>query len=161
MVSHDGYPIVLTADRTLMSEYGGGIFLGFSACVPKGLIPDWLYFSLFCPSVDVDKDGSPVVAPCGTRKVEAALIEYGFKEEDVFVAHPEYLHRLWDPRLRFLGITENDPLGIGPATSTFTQIFGGEAYMTLKFRELLNHPAIKRFKPRIVVGGLGNLRTLA
>lgn len=48
-VSREGVPIVLTADRTLMSEYGGGIFLGFSACVPKGLIPDRLYFSLFCP----------------------------------------------------------------------------------------------------------------
>lgn len=40
-----GYKIVLTADRTLMSEYGGRVvFLGFSACVPKGLIPDWLYY---------------------------------------------------------------------------------------------------------------------
>jgi hypothetical protein len=28
-----GFKVVLTADRTLMSEYSGGIFLGFSACV--------------------------------------------------------------------------------------------------------------------------------
>ena len=47
MENHNaGFKIVLTADRTLMSEYSGGIFLGFSACVPKGLIPDKLYFSL-------------------------------------------------------------------------------------------------------------------
>jgi hypothetical protein len=32
-----GYKIVLTADRTLMSEYAGGIFLGFSTCVPQSL----------------------------------------------------------------------------------------------------------------------------
>ena len=41
----NGYPIVLTAGRTLMSEYSGGIFLGFSACVPKGTVPDSVYFS--------------------------------------------------------------------------------------------------------------------
>jgi len=156
MAVSPGYPIVLTADRTLMSEYGGGIFLGFSACVPKGLIPDRLYFSLFCPSVDVDKDGSVEAAPCGTRKIEAALLDHGFSTEDVIVAHPEHLEKAVGPRTKALGITENDPLGIGPATSTFTEIFSGEAYMAIKFRELLNHPVVKKFKPKIIVGGPGS-----
>jgi hypothetical protein len=75
----EGYKIVLTADRTLMSEYLGGIFLGFSACAPKGLVPDWLYFSMLCPFVPVNEDGSVKYAPCGTRKVEAALLNHGFK----------------------------------------------------------------------------------
>jgi len=52
------YKIVLTTDRILMSEYHGGLFLGFSACLPNGLISDRLYFSLLCPSVEVNKDGS-------------------------------------------------------------------------------------------------------
>jgi len=151
---HD-YPIVLTADRTLMSEYGGAIFLGFSACVPKGLIPDRLYFSLLCPPIDVNDDGSVEVAPCGTRKVEATLLDHGVRREDIIVAHPEYLDRVIGPRTRAVGITENDPLGIGPATSTFTQIFGGEAYMAIKFREILSHPAMKSFRPKIIVGGPG------
>ncbi len=150
-----GYKIVLTADRTLMSEYRGGIFLGFSACVPKGLIPDWLYFTMFCPSVPVNWDGSVKYAPCGTRKIEAALLDYGFKRKDVIVAHPEYLHKVVGSRTKVIGITENDPLGVGPATSTFKQIFDGEAYMNIKFRELLHHPAIKKYRPRIIVGGPG------
>lgn len=150
-----GYQIVLTADRTLMSEYNGGIFLGFSACVPRGLIPDTLYFSLFCPSVKVNPDGSPEVAPCGTRKTEAALLSNGFRREDVIVAHPDHLGKVIGPNTRVLGVTENDPLGMGPATSTFTQLFGGEAYMTVKFKEILNHPAVKRYKPKIIVGGAG------
>jgi len=79
--SRDGVPIVLTADRTLMSEYGGGIFMGFSACVPKGLIPDRLYFSLFCPPVKVNEDGS----------FEATLLDHGFRREDVIAAHPQHL----------------------------------------------------------------------
>jgi len=150
-----GYPIVLTADRTLMSEYGGAIFLGFSACVPRGLIPDSLYFRLFCPPVEADEDGKAIVAPNGTRKIEAALLDYGFKREDVVVAHPEHLHKVIGPETKALGITENDPLGIGPATTTFTEIFGGEAYMAIKFREILNHPSVKKYKPKIIVGGPG------
>jgi radical SAM superfamily enzyme YgiQ (UPF0313 family) len=151
----DGVPIVLTADRTLMSEYGGGIFMGFSACVPKGLIPDRLYFSLFCPPVKVNEDGSVEVAPCGTRKVEATLLDHGFRREDVIVAHPEHLDKVVGPCTKVLGVTENDPLGIGPATSTFTGIFGGEAYMAIKFRDLLNDPSVKKFKPKVIVGGPG------
>jgi len=151
----EGYKIVLTADRTLMSEYNGGIFLGFSACVPRGLIPDPLYFSLFCPSAEVNEDGSVKYAPCGTRKIEAALLNHGFKREDVIVAHPEHLEKVVGSNTNVIGVTENDPLGMGPATSTFTQLFGGEAYMAVKFKELLNNPAIQRYKPKIVVGGAG------
>jgi len=155
MRSSHGYPIVLTADRTLMSEYGGAIFLGFSACAPKGLVPDWLYFSLLCPPIDVNEDGSVEVAPNGTRKVEATLLNHGFSREDVIVAHPEHLDKVIGPKTKAVGITENDPLGIGPATSTFTQIFGGEAYTSIKFRELVSHPAIEKFEPKILVGGPG------
>jgi len=155
MSRSSGFPVVLTADRTLMSEYGGGIFLGFSACVPRGLIPDWLYFSFLCPSVETNSDGSVKYAPYGTRKIEAALLNNGFKKEDVIVAHPEHLEKVIGPKTRVVGITENDPLGIGPATSTFTQLFGGEAYMAMKFRELLSHPYIRRYRPKIIVGGPG------
>ena len=152
---NEGYKVVLTADRTLMSEYKGGIFLGFSACVPKGLIPNWLYFSMFCPSVPVNEDGSVKYAPCGTRKIEAALLDHGFKRKDVIVAHPEHLDKVVGSRTKVIGITETDPLGIGPATSTFTQLFDGEAYMNIKFRELMSHSAIRRYRPRIIVGGPG------
>jgi len=150
-----GYPIVLTADRTLMSEYGGALFLGFSACVPRGLVPDRVYFRIFCPPVKANDDGSAFVAPNGTRKIEAALLDYGFKRKDVIVAHPERLDKVVGSETKVLGITENDPLGMGPATTTFTEIFGGEAYMAIKFRELLNHPAVRKYRPKIIVGGAG------
>lgn len=151
----DGYKIVLTADRTLMSEYNGHIFLGFSACVPKGIIPDRMYFSLFCPSVEINREGLVKYAPCGTRRIEASLLKYGFRREDIAVAHPDHLSKVVGPKTKVIGITENDPLGIGPATSTFTQLFNGEAYMAVKFRGLLNNRSIRMFKPKIIVGGQG------
>ncbi|MEM2925570.1 MAG: radical SAM protein [Methanocellales archaeon] len=150
-----GYKIVLTADRTLMSEYSDKIFLGFSACIPKGLILDQIYFSLLCPSVKVNDDGSVKHAPYGTRKIEAALLNSGFKREDIVVAHPDCLEKVVGSNTKVIGITENDPLGIGPATSTFTQLFGKQAYMALKFKELLNNKAIQIHRPKIIVGGPG------
>ncbi|MCS4541256.1 MAG: B12-binding domain-containing radical SAM protein [Euryarchaeota archaeon] len=151
---NSGYKIVLTADRTLMSTYRGGIFLGFSACFPRGHIPDWLYYWIFCPSVP-EKDGKPLLAPYSLRKIEAALLDYGFKEEELVVTHPERLHEAVGSDTKVVGISEMDPLGIGPASSTFTNIFGGETQMAFKFKELLNHPAIRRFRPKIIVGGPG------
>ena len=98
----------------------------------------------------MNADGSVEIAPCGTCKVESALLMQGFAREDVIVAHPDYLEKVIGPATRVLGITENDPLGIGPATSTFHQILGGEPQMKLKFQELLNDPIVLKFKPKIV-----------
>ncbi len=78
-----------------------------------------------------------------------------FKREDIIVAHPEHLEKVIGSNTKVLGITENDPLGIGPATSTFTQLLGGEAYMAVKFKELLNNKAIQIHKPKLIVGGPG------
>jgi len=63
MTFNEGYKIVLTADRTLMSEYGGGIFIGFAASTPRSILPDRLYFSLLCPPVNADDEGRVEVAP--------------------------------------------------------------------------------------------------
>ena len=35
--------IVLTADETMMSKYRWGIFVGFSTCMPRGIIPDGFF----------------------------------------------------------------------------------------------------------------------
>jgi len=142
--------IVLTADRSLMSEYGGGIFIGFAACAPR-LLDDWLYKLVLCPSVP-EENGIPKRAPCGLRKMEAALLEQGF---DVKVAHPEHLEKVIGPDTKAVGITTNDPLGLGPASSTFSSIAGKEPYSALFFRKLVMHPALKRSGLKVIVGGPG------
>jgi hypothetical protein len=55
----------------------------------------------------------------------------------VIVANPEHLDKVVSSKTRVIGITETDPFGLAPATSTFTQLFNGKAYMNIKFRELL------------------------
>ncbi|HEX7444837.1 MAG TPA: radical SAM protein, partial [Methanothrix sp.] len=83
-----GKRIVLTSDSTMMSSYHGGVMLGFAAIMPRAMLPDWIFQKFFCPSVSALEDGSAAIAPCGMRKVEAALLEAGFTREEVMVAHP-------------------------------------------------------------------------
>ncbi len=138
-----------------MSNYVGGMFLGFSSCVPAGFIPPYFYFKIFCPPVDVSREGAAVLAPYGTRKIEAALLEYGFDEKDVMVVSPEHLSRALGPDTKVVGITETDPMGIGPATTTFRGLFGGYPQMAWMFLQLLLRIRLSKYKPKIIVGGPG------
>jgi len=106
-------------------------------------------------------DGKCVFAPYATRKIEAALLDYGFSEDEVMVVHPEKIHEYVGPETRIIGITSNDPLGEGPATTTFSKPTGffrelGESYNAWKFRELVTNPYLKRWDAKIVVGGPGS-----
>jgi hypothetical protein len=67
--------IVLTSDRTLMSDYHSNEFLGFGTCAPSNFIPDWLYGFLFFPPLKSNK-GVSNAAPYGLRKAEA-IVEGG------------------------------------------------------------------------------------
>jgi radical SAM superfamily enzyme YgiQ (UPF0313 family) len=152
---NEGIPVVLTADRTLMSNYVGGMFLGFSSCVPAGFIPPYWYFKIFCPPVEVSKEGAALQAPYGIRKIEAALLNYGFNEKDLMVVSPDHLFQAIGSETKVIGITETDPLGIRPATTTFRGVFGGLPMMAAKFLEILYHLRLSKFKPKIIVGGPG------
>ena len=151
-----GYKIVLTCDRTMASNYHGNMFFGFSACLPRGKLPDWFYYPVFCPSGPSDEDGRLLYANYGTRKIEAALLAGGFHRHEVILAHPDHLDKVISKETKILGISANDPLGIGPATSTFVELWGGEGRMAVKLRELLNHPSVRKHKPVIVLGGPGS-----
>ncbi|MDZ7260780.1 MAG: B12-binding domain-containing radical SAM protein [candidate division KSB1 bacterium] len=149
------YKIVLTSDRTMASTYHGNMFFGFSACLPQGVLPDWFYYSVFCPSAPTDGNGALRYASCGLRKIEAALLRKGFSRDEVIVAHPDHLDKVISEETKVLSISANDPLGIGPATSTFVELWGGEGRMAVKLRELLGRRAIKKFRPKIFLGGPG------
>ena len=150
-----GFRIVLTCDRTMASNYHGNMFFGFSACLPQGKLPDWFYYPVFCPKADSDEDGRLIRANYGMRKVEASLLFGGFDRTEVIVAHPQRLDSVVSEETRILSISSNDPLGIGPATSTFVELWGGEGRMAVKLRELLANPTIVRHKPKIFLGGPG------
>ena len=78
--------IILTADRTLMSNYHHSEFLGFATSAPPNIVPDWLFEALFFPPIKT-RDGIPVEAPYRLRKIEAQLMKEGF---DVLTADPDH-----------------------------------------------------------------------
>jgi radical SAM superfamily enzyme YgiQ (UPF0313 family) len=131
-----GHPkIVLTADRTLMSQYRGVSLATFFGCAPaidphrskksiwyyllKDQVTPKVLFDFICNPVG-HTNGIANYAPYGLRKVEAALLRDGFKREDVVVAHPDHIEKFIGPETQVVGTYEMDPLGMGPVTMTFT-----------------------------------------
>jgi radical SAM superfamily enzyme YgiQ (UPF0313 family) len=145
--------IVLTADRTLMSNYHNNEFLGFGTCAPPNFIPEWIYSYLFFPPLKT-KGGHPNQAPYGLRKTEAQLLKEGFNVETV---SPKFLGK-YLKNAKVLGIHTMDPFGLGPASTTLASIFKKEPFLAKHFRNLLRSPAVQKAKQngvKIIVGGPG------
>ena len=145
--------VVLTADRTLLSGYNGHVFLGFAACAPQ-LLPNWLYTRIFCPPIE-EEDNRLKYAHCGQRKIEAALLAHGLREQDIAIVTPDKLHHVVNEETKVLGITTHDPLGLGPASSTFSDLMNKETYTALFFRKLMSHPLIHKYNLKVIAGGSG------
>lgn len=92
---------------------------------------------------------------CGSRKIEASLLNNGFKREDIVIAHPDHLDKVIGKKTKVLGITTHDPLGLGPASTTFSSLVGGEPYSSVFFRKLVNNPLLRKNQVKIIVGGPG------
>ncbi|KAF5413899.1 MAG: hypothetical protein C5S38_05315 [Candidatus Methanophagaceae archaeon] len=128
--------IVLTADETMMSRYRWGIFVGFSTCMPQGIVPDWFYFRVFAPPVP-RRNGRALYSDFGLRVIEASLAEM-LGAEEVAVVHPRDLTTVIGNRTEIIGITGHDFMGINPPTSEFVDMLDtGPPYNRVKFFELM------------------------
>ncbi|RQW78676.1 MAG: radical SAM protein [Methanothrix sp.] len=156
MAKNPGKKIVLTSDSTMMSSYHGGVMLGFAAIMPRAVLPQRILRSFFCPPVPAAGDGSAKIAPCGMRKVEAALLDAGFSRDEVMVAHPDHLEKAIGPETRIVGITHDDPMGKIAARELEDIIGRGPPHNRSSFLALVNHPLIREHRPRVVVGGNGS-----
>ena len=150
-----GYPIVLTADRSMMSNYRNNYLFGFITCGPVEHIPEFVFKRLLAPSVKVKGAGEVECAPYGLRKVEATLLQE-YKENEVTVAHPDYVENFIGENTKVVGISAMDPLGMGPVTSSF----GSNTltpYNRKKFRELMDRLKKNRYrhKYKVILGGSG------
>lgn len=151
-----GKRIVLTSDATMMSNYNGGVMLGFAAILPASMIHERIFKWLFCPPVEAGPDGSAFLAPCGMRKVEAALLEAGFPSDEVMVAHPDHLDKAIGPDTEIVGIGHDDPMGKIAVREIENVINRGAPYNRTKFLELVRHPLIREHRPKVVIGGNGS-----
>jgi len=147
-----GYEVVITSDRTMMSNHHGKEFLGFMATGPAIGMPEWLWMWLAAPKMRVDREGRPWEAPYGLRKVEAKLIDAGFKAA---IIDPDYLHKHLST-MKVLMIGHHDFFAYGPPSSEWWMMVGREPVNRVSFRKFMESPAVKEARRKgvkIIMGG--------
>ncbi|MCD6301381.1 MAG: B12-binding domain-containing radical SAM protein [Staphylothermus sp.] len=146
------YEVVLTTDRTMMSNHHGKEFLGFIATGPAIGIPEKLWLWIAAPKIKVDELGRPREAPYGLRKVEAKLIDEGFKAA---IIDPDHLDKHLDT-MKVLMIGHHDFFAYGPPSSEWWSLTGKEPINRISFKRLMESPVVRKAKERgvkIIVGG--------
>lgn len=152
-----GTRIVLTSSATEMSDYCDNPFVAFVAAFDRGPVPLWLLRKFLYPSVTSDGEGRAKFAPYGLRKVEAVLLENGFSSSEVAVVHPSSLDDFVGPETKVVGISAMDPTGMGYVSKTYSSLTGGGLSMNaVEFQALVKHPSIRKYKPKVIVGGYGS-----
>ena len=144
--------IVITSDRTMMTNHHGKEFLGFIATAPPVILPEFLWMYICCPKPRVDKFGRPLYAPYGLRKVEAALQDAGFNAQ---IIDPDYLGKYVDTA-KILMIGHHDFFAFGPPSSEWWLITKKEPINRRSFIKLMESNAVKVMKKKgvkVVVGG--------
>jgi len=154
--TNGGVKIVLTASAVEMSDFYNSQFFAFVGGFSKGPIPAWLPRKHLYPPAESNSDGTAKYASYGLRKVEAALLETGFKESDIAVVQPHQLNAFVGSKTKVVGVSTMDPLGMGYVSKTYSSLIGGgEPMNAIEFRALLKHPSFRKHKPTIIVGGAG------
>lgn len=140
--------IVLTADRTLMTEYNGLSPLGHFACLPDRMVPSFINRLLF-PKLRDD------LATYAIRRMESSLLDHGF---EVSILRPQEIKKIKKIKPDVVGISTVDPLTTKPHPWTLNNIFGGgKAVTEQEFYNLLC--TINKIKEKqnfkIIIGGPG------
>ncbi|MBD3230436.1 MAG: radical SAM protein [Candidatus Lokiarchaeota archaeon] len=157
MSKKKGTKIVLTASEIEMSDFKNNPFVAFMGGFPYRF-PVWTSKALYWPALDDKDDFTACFAPYGLRKVEGALLECGFKREDIAVVQYNNLKRFVGLNTKVVGISSMDPLGLAYVSQTYSAFLGfGEIPGTLhSFQKLLAHKVFKKNPNlKIVVGGAG------
>ncbi len=148
--------VVLTADRSLMSNFRGNYILGFLSCAPSSVVPGFVYNRIFAPPIEANPDGSARAAPMGLRRLESALLQDSrYVEGEVLVAHPHCIREVIGEDTEIIGVSVMDPLGKGPVTSSFTHNTEHTPMNAVEFQSLTNDINELVSDARVVVGGGG------
>ncbi|MEM2512633.1 MAG: radical SAM protein [Ignisphaera sp.] len=144
--------IVITSDRTMITNHHSKEFLGFVATAPPIALPEFLWMYICCPKPKVDEFGRPLEAPYGLRKIEAALQNAGFS---AYIIDPDYLEKYVNS-VKILMIGHHDYFAFGPPSSEWWLLTKKEPINRRSFIKLMESKAVGAMRKRgvkIVVGG--------
>ncbi len=127
------YDVILSTDRSLMTNHHGNEFLGFGTTMPL-ILPRRFIQWLFAPPMK-HRDGIVWEAPYGIRRVEAALLASGVKAA---VVDPDWVPKYLRGGAKVLVLRHHDWFGLNPPTSTWTALIkGAEPLNVVLFREFM------------------------
>ncbi|RLF14891.1 MAG: radical SAM protein [Thermoprotei archaeon] len=135
-----------------MTNHHGRVFLGFLTTSPAIGIPERLWMWICAPKPKVDKEGRPLEAPYGLRKIEAALLDAGFKAA---IIDPDYLDKHLKTAKALL-IGHHDFFAFCAPSNTWWAVTKKEPVNRKYFIKLMESKPVRQFKKRggkIVVGG--------
>jgi radical SAM superfamily enzyme YgiQ (UPF0313 family) len=147
-----GYDIIITTDRTMMTNHHKREFIGFMTTSPPIGMPESLWLWLSAPKPKVDAEGKPLEAPYGLRKIEAALLDAGFKAA---VIDPDHIEKHFDTA-KIIMIGHHDFFAYGPPSSEWWGITGNEPVNRRSFIRFMESPAMRKAVSQgkhIVIGG--------
>jgi len=155
MSARDGFPIVLTADRTLTAHYRL-LFDGMLAASQTTTAPPALFGRLLMPHNGSSGERAKF-APLGLRRIEAALLAGGFTPDEVAVVTEDQLGRAVGASTRVIGVSSGEPTGRGMNSSTMAAVAGGRIYPEAMFRRLMGkiRRANRDRGAKVVLGGPG------
>lgn len=146
---------VLAASSTEASEWNHSIWQQMlSATIPQKYSKTFFNEASFIN--ESWPDGRAKYVPNGLRMVETLLLR-DYAPEDVVVCYVDQLERFIGPETKVLAIHAHNPLGISYATDVYSKL-AGENLMPVnahEFIKIVTHPVVKKFNPKIVVGGPG------
>lgn len=150
------FPIVLTADRTLMSRYNV-LLDGMMAASQTTSMPAPVVKTVLMPRA-AHPHGQSLVAPLGLRRVEAMLAQAGLGEQ-LTVVDDAHLQHAIGPETKIIAISSGEPAGLGMSSSTMTGVIGGSIYPHAMFGQLLDKARRLRQEhcpeAKIILGGPG------
>ncbi len=156
--SRPKFDVIITTDRSMMSNYHGKEFLGFVTTGPLFVtvgpfkkLGEWLQMFIAAPRMRVDELGRPYQAPYGMRKIEAALLDAGI---NAAIIDPDYVHK-YIPGAKVLMLSHHDYFGLNPPSSTWSVIVGKEPLNAYLFRKFM-----LRIRPYVMEGKKRGLRVI-
>lgn len=146
------FDVVITTDRTMMTNHHRKEFIGFFTTAPPVGMPEWAWLWLSAPRPKVDKYGRPIEAPYGLRKVEAKLLDAGV---NAAIVDPDFLDRhLASAKVLMVG--HHDYFAMNSPSVEWWAITGKEPVNSRSFKRLMRRPSLRRAKERglkIIAGG--------
>jgi radical SAM superfamily enzyme YgiQ (UPF0313 family) len=147
--------IVLTASSSEASEWQHSIWQQMLAAgLPAKFGHRWIN-----PATLINEswpDGRAKYVPNGLRMVETLLLR-DYPEQEVVVCYLENLEKFIGPETEVVAIHAHNPLGISYATDVYSKL-AGENLMPVnaaEFLKIVTHPSIRKYSPKIVIGGPG------